>query len=90
MKNMGICAIVSLAALAIGVLVILGICIHYEITKRATFKRFDAAADAYEEMFGADETLRILNAAQRTELGLDDISQVMEKAVKAEKEIICS
>ena len=90
MNTIGVSAIISIVALAVAGLVILVMCVHYEITKRATFKRFDAATDAYQDMFGADKTLVILNAAQKTDMCLDDIAQIMEKAVKTGKEIVCS
>lgn len=86
MKAIAFCAFCSMFALAAAGLIILVMCVHYEMIKRARFKRFSAAVDAYEEVFGADATLKMLDSVQKTDLRLDEISQEMEKAVKAEKE----
>lgn len=89
MTMLGFCAIVSICALPVAGLVILVVCVHHEVTRRATYKRFDAAADAYTEAFGPEAIIKLLDAAQKTDMDLDNISKVMENAVKAEREAIC-
>ena len=85
-----ICTTISVVGLIVAGGIILISCLIYDHQSRATSNRFHAAADAYTHAFGADKTVDLLNRVDRYGMDLDDISRVMERAVKSGREIVCS
>ena len=85
-----ICTTISVVGLIVAGIIILVSCLIYDYQSRTASNRFHAAADAYTHAFGADKTIDLLNRVDRCGMDLDDISRVMERAVKSGKEIVCS